>query len=185
MTHICVSDLTIIGSDNGLSPVRRQAIIRTNAGILLIRPLGTNFSEILIEIIIFSFTKIRLKVSGLWQQMEKPCYSRTSHTLQWRHMSVTKPHIIGHSIVFFYSTLSGLTSRNTKASDYRSIVGSIGHTGAVMPKAFQWLASYYRRIQLQNKWSKSDIQIGYIGGILTKGPYLPCISMAGRALLAG
>ena len=39
--HICVSDLTSIGSDNGLSPGRRQAIIRTNAGILLIRPLGT------------------------------------------------------------------------------------------------------------------------------------------------
>ena len=37
--HICVSDLTSIGSDNGLSPGRRQAIIRTNAGILLIRPL--------------------------------------------------------------------------------------------------------------------------------------------------
>ena len=45
VTHICVSRLTITGSDNGLSPGRRQAIIRTNAGILLIRPLGTNFSE--------------------------------------------------------------------------------------------------------------------------------------------
>ena len=45
VTHICVSDLTSIGSDNGLSPGRRQAIIRTNAGILLIRPLGTNFSD--------------------------------------------------------------------------------------------------------------------------------------------
>ena len=64
VTHICVSDLTIIGSDNGLSPGRRQAIIKTNAGILLIRPLGTNFSEILIEIIIFSFKKMRLKVSS-------------------------------------------------------------------------------------------------------------------------
>ena len=42
--------LTIIGSDNGLSPGRRQAIIWTNAGILLIGPLGTNFSEILIGI---------------------------------------------------------------------------------------------------------------------------------------
>ena len=40
VTHICVSKLTIIGSDNGLSPGRRQAIIWTNAGILLIRPLG-------------------------------------------------------------------------------------------------------------------------------------------------
>ena len=44
MTHICVSKLTIIGSDNGLSPGRCQAIIWTNAGLLLIRPLGTNFS---------------------------------------------------------------------------------------------------------------------------------------------
>ena len=64
MTHICVSKLTIIDSDNGLSPDRRQAIIWTNAGILLIRPLGTNFNEILIEIPTFSFTKMRLKVSS-------------------------------------------------------------------------------------------------------------------------
>ena len=64
MTHICVSDLTIIGSDNGLSPGRRQAIIRTNAGILLKRPLGTNFSEILIKILLFSFKKMHLKVSS-------------------------------------------------------------------------------------------------------------------------
>ena len=64
VTHTCVSKLTIIGSDNGLSPVRRQAIIWTNAGLLLIGPLGTNFSEILIEILTFSFTKMRLKVSS-------------------------------------------------------------------------------------------------------------------------
>ena len=64
VTHICVSKLTIIGSDNGLSPERRQAIIWTNAGILLIGPLGTNFSEILIEIRTFSLKKIRLKMSS-------------------------------------------------------------------------------------------------------------------------
>ena len=34
VTHICVNKLTIIGSDNGLSPGRRQAIIWTNAGIV-------------------------------------------------------------------------------------------------------------------------------------------------------
>ena len=50
VTHICIGKLTIIGSDNGLLPGRRQAIIWTNDGILLIGPLGTNFSEILIEI---------------------------------------------------------------------------------------------------------------------------------------
>ena len=40
VTHICVSKLTIVGSDNGLSPDRCQAIIWTNAGLLLILPLG-------------------------------------------------------------------------------------------------------------------------------------------------
>ena len=64
VTHICVSKLTSIGSDSGLSPGRRQAIIWTNAWILLIGPLGTNVSEILIEIIIFSFMKMCLKVSS-------------------------------------------------------------------------------------------------------------------------
>ena len=64
MTHICVSRLTVTGSDNGLSPGRRQAIIWTNAGILLIGPLGTNFSENLIEILTFSLTKMQLKVSS-------------------------------------------------------------------------------------------------------------------------
>ena len=48
--HICVSKLTIIGSDNGLSPGLHQAIIWTNARILLNEPLETNFSEILMEI---------------------------------------------------------------------------------------------------------------------------------------
>ena len=50
VTHICVGKLTIIASDNGLSPERHQAIIWTNAGLLLIGPLRTNFSEILIGI---------------------------------------------------------------------------------------------------------------------------------------
>ena len=64
VTHICVGKLTIIGPDNGLSPGRRQAIIWTNAGILLIGPLGTNFSEILIAIETFSFKKKHLKMSS-------------------------------------------------------------------------------------------------------------------------
>ena len=66
VTHICVSKLTIMGSDNGLSPGRRQSIIWTNAGILLIEPLRTNLGEILIKIHIFSFKKMHLKTSGKW-----------------------------------------------------------------------------------------------------------------------
>ena len=65
VTHICVGKLAIIVSDNGLSPGRRQAIIWTNAGILLIGTLGTNFSEILFEIQIFSFKKMGLNVSSV------------------------------------------------------------------------------------------------------------------------
>ena len=66
--HICVCNLTIIGSDNGLSPGRSQAIIWTNAGILLIRTSGTNFSEILSEMHTFSFKKMHLKMSsGKWR----------------------------------------------------------------------------------------------------------------------
>ena len=64
VTHICVGKLTLIGSDKGLSPGRRQAIIWTNAGILLRYPLGTNFSEILIEFYTFSFKKMHLKTSS-------------------------------------------------------------------------------------------------------------------------
>ena len=67
VTHICVSKQTLIGSDNGLSPGRRQAIIWINVRILLIGTLGTNFGEILIKIRIFSFKKIGLKVpSAKW-----------------------------------------------------------------------------------------------------------------------
>ena len=64
LTHWSVSKLTIIGSDNGLSPGRHQAIIWANAGILLIRPLGANFSEILFEILTLSFKKMQFKVSS-------------------------------------------------------------------------------------------------------------------------
>ena len=60
MTHIFVSKLTTTG--------RRQAIIWINAVILFTGPLGTKFSEILIEIHTFSLNKIRLQFSsGKWR----------------------------------------------------------------------------------------------------------------------
>ena len=68
VTHICARKLSIIGSDNGLSPDRRQAIIWTNARILSMGPLGTKLSEIWIAIHIFSLKKMHLKMSsGKWQ----------------------------------------------------------------------------------------------------------------------
>ena len=62
--HICAPNLPIIGSDNGLSPGQRQAVTWTNAGLLLIRHLGTNFGEIIIGIQTFSFKKMHLKMSS-------------------------------------------------------------------------------------------------------------------------
>ena len=68
VTHICVSKLGNHWFRFGLSLDRCQAIIRTNAGILLIGPLGTNFTEILIKIYTFSFKKIHLiMMSRKWQ----------------------------------------------------------------------------------------------------------------------
>ena len=63
MTHICVGYPTIIGSQDDLSPDLRQTIIWTNAVMLLITPVGTNFSEILSEIQTFSFNKMYFKKS--------------------------------------------------------------------------------------------------------------------------
>ena len=67
VTHICVGKLTIIGSYNGMSPGMCQAIIWTNAGILLIGPSGTNFSDILIRIQTFSFKEIHMKIMVVCQ----------------------------------------------------------------------------------------------------------------------
>ena len=62
VTHIYVNKQTIIGSNNGLSPGRHQAIIWTYAWILLIAPLGTNFTERSSKIHIFSFKKMHFKI---------------------------------------------------------------------------------------------------------------------------
>ena len=89
VTHICVSNLTITVSDNGLSPGRRKAIIGINAGILLIWPLRTNFSEIFIEIHIFS--------------------------AQWRHF-LSRPQYVKRTSCEWFSGLNRL--RKHSANEY-------------------------------------------------------------------
>ena len=86
--HICRSKLTIIGSDNGLSPGWRQAIIWTNGGILFIWISGTNFSEILSEIHTSSFKKMHLKMlSEKWRPF---CFGLNELTLTvMKHLRVS------------------------------------------------------------------------------------------------
>ena len=121
-THICVSKLAIIASDNGLSPGRRQAIIETNDGILLIWSLGTNFSEILIKIHSFSFKKMHLKMSsGKWRPF---CLSLNVLT--------PRPPVLPH--------VSDKTSYHKKLwslEDMRLVTCIIHHTTAEVPAPFQ------------------------------------------------
>ena len=85
-TCICISTLANIGSDNGLSLDRRQAIIWTSGGILLIRTLETNFSEIHT----FSFKKMHLEMSAIWQPF---CLGLNVLTIEAHK---TSPDIVSH-----------------------------------------------------------------------------------------
>ena len=115
MTHIYVSKLTIIGSDNGLSPGRRQAIIWTIAGILSIGPLGTNFNEISKGIQTFSFKKMHFKMSSvkwrpfclglnglktLWLLMSKGYTCNCPVSLLWNLVMGFMQHIMSMFIIY-------------------------------------------------------------------------------------
>ena len=66
--YVSVPAVVARGFANGLSSGQRHAIIWTNAGILLIGPLGTDFNEVLIEIHKFVFKNVHLKISsGKWR----------------------------------------------------------------------------------------------------------------------
>ena len=64
VTHICVGNLAVIGSENGFYARRHQTIIWTNDGLLSIGHLWTNFSGNLFVIHAFSFRKMS---SGKWR----------------------------------------------------------------------------------------------------------------------
>ena len=110
-THICVGKLTTIGSDNGLSPGRRQAIIWTNDGILLIWPIGTNFSEMLIGIHIFSFKKMRLKMSSGYRRPFCPGLNVLTHC-GWVMIDHWQLHML------FYQWVITLRHQNVPNSDH-------------------------------------------------------------------
>ena len=90
------------GCDNGLSSIRRQAIIWTSGGFLSTRPLGTKFCENLIEIQNFSFTKMHLKILSA---KRRPFYAR--EPLRW--VNTRKPeqsgHHFAHNILKWFSIM--------------------------------------------------------------------------------
>ena len=68
--HMCLVTWVIIASENGSAPVRRRTITWTNVDLLIIRPLGTNISEIWIKIQQFSLKKMPLKMSSAEAETE-------------------------------------------------------------------------------------------------------------------
>ena len=86
VTHICVSKLTIIASDNGLSPYRRQAINWTSVGILLIGPVRTSFIEIFIKnsYIFIEENESEIVVCKIVAILSlPPCFNLLSATRTW------------------------------------------------------------------------------------------------------
>ena len=103
VTHICVGNLTIIGSDNGLSPTS-QAIIWTNAGILSTEQFGTNFSKILYILLKICVWKCRLQNGGHLPRPQFVNYFGSQRceqveTLKYRQVSNIRRTFVGNLIV--------------------------------------------------------------------------------------
>ena len=87
MTHACVSKLTIIGSDSGLSSGWRQAIIGNNAELFYLDPLEQTSIKFSIEIHTLSFSrksiwKCRPENSGHFVNVNS--YNLNIKAKQWR-----------------------------------------------------------------------------------------------------
>ena len=98
VTQIWISNLTIIGSENGLAPGRHQAIAWPNAGILLFGPLGANFSDFFIDIHTFSFKKMPLKMlHGKWRP-----FCPGLNVLRVRHRTAMTIHPTNYQLCLRY-----------------------------------------------------------------------------------
>ena len=148
--HICVSKLSIIGSDNGLSPGRRQAIIWTNAGILLIGTLGTNFSEILREIHSFSFKKMHLKMSSAGGRLfslglNELFTPHMKYNISWNwHTGINvfflDPYLCLENIWKEKTLVYVLKKPNSKTSEVAC--GIFGLTASILWSSINWLAPF-------------------------------------------
>ena len=111
VTHICVRKLTIIGSDNNLSPGWHQAIIWTNCGIFVIWPSGKKFRVNHNRNSYFSFKKVHLKMSsGKWRPF---CVGlnvlRSKQSGVTSKALSTKPSFAWHAVFHAKRMVNGVT----------------------------------------------------------------------------
>ena len=127
-----VSKLSIIGSDNGLSPGRRQAIIWINAGILLIGSLGTNFSEISIKIYTFSFKKMHLNMSsGKWRP-----FCLCLNVLRFPYI---RDFTVSQNKVLRFQSIKAINSLGLMSVSKLSIIGSDNGLSPGRRQAIIWI----------------------------------------------
>ena len=120
------------GADNGLASIRRQYIILSNVWLLSIRSLGTNFSEILIQIRTSSFMKMHLKISSATLSEER--------RVKWQVETHTHyPHLIAHS-----RHVSQRTCRHQMSNHIKMKVSV--YTGPEINYSGGWF-NYYRNIK--------------------------------------
>ena len=189
ITQICVSKQTIIASDNGWLPMRRQAIIWYYAGILLIGPLGTNFNEFLIEIYIFWFKKMCLKTSSAkWPFCLGLNELNTPFTSMIHDMSPnnTRDNTTAHLIHGIYSMLTSVgkykgfslilcsNMPGSVVTNFRLLVCRGWHT----QKLYQNVDSLYSSISFTMRFF---VCIGYIDNRKQKKIYfVMCIIRIGK-----
>ena len=150
--HTYVGNLTTIGSDNGLSPGRRQAIIWTNTRVLLIGPLGTNFNEILIEIHTFSLKKINFDMSyGKWGPF---CLglSVLRHNFDW-----SETHIWDFLVLYidFFCTFVWSTSPRFLCSFYDQVLVVRGCQNSLV----SWMAQLCVTSSISRPWSSNSCPV--------------------------
>ena len=94
MPHIYASvNWVSTGLGNGLSPVRCQAITWTNADLLSIEPLGTNFSE----------SRIEMQKKNHENSFENVVYKMAAILLRENEFNYAKLHQISHLSISIFS----------------------------------------------------------------------------------
>ena len=135
VTHICVSKLTIIGSDNGLLPGRRQAIIWTNAGMLLTGSLGTNFSEIL--------------MCEYWTLLQQDSIVyHLKHVIPFQSVAMSEDGTrTDHKASIVENEVNGAANYGTDSvSVQQSVDGSTLMSRAHLPNTTTWVQVFFPRV---------------------------------------
>ena len=173
VAHICVSNLAIIGSDNGLSPGRRQAIIRTNVGILLIGPLGTNFSEILIKVYTFALKEMHFKNSVCKMapiSYRSECVKARWLRLGWRRVSFKTVgssyhchkalRAAAHSCIYVKSSLPDSSFTEFCSQWFNWQLGCIGSSTGLAPTNAYPVHWRIHTCGIRGRWAIGDYRQG-------------------------